>query len=74
MDETLGSLDEKLQKQGFSKCVDGKEFTLPELEDFLKAEDALLRERGLVIRDLYLQVVGQGYPLKYIAYLRPDYP
>ena len=67
-------LNEILVKQGFSKCADGKEFTLSELEDFLKTEDALFRERGLVMRDLYLRVVDKNYPIKYIAYLRPDYP
>lgn len=70
----MSTLDEKLVEHGFSKCADGKEFTLSELEDFLKTEDALCRERGLVIRDLYLRVVDQSHPLKYFVYLRSDYP
>ena len=73
MDE-LDSLNEKLLKQGFYKCVDGKELSLQELEEFLRTEDALLTERGLIIHDLYLRVAVQSDPMKYIAYLRPDYP
>ena len=68
----IGYLGDKTIVSAF--CTNGKEFTLPELEDFLKSEDASVRERGLVVRDLYLRVVDQSYPMKYIAYLRPDYP
>lgn len=71
------ALDRKLLEQGFSIVADGKEFTLSELEDFLKIEDCLLRERGLVIQELYLKVVDPSHQIhstKYIAYLRPDYP
>lgn len=73
MTKKIEDLDEKLMKQGFFKCEDGKLFTLQEFGEFLDTEDALLGERGYVISDLYLRVADQSHPLKYIVYLRTNY-
>lgn len=72
MVEILKNLDEVLLNQGFHKCRHEKPFTWKELVKFLEDQDTLLRERGHVINDVYLRVMSQDHPHKYIIYLRTD--